>query len=118
MGPVTNVSLARLGTLTHTSLMHCLSVVQFLLRASCTELTTWAGVAVMIVAESRLNGVKAMGARMALANGLEKGEYTGLVANLRALMVFAAPILWGRLFQIGVATGRPGLPFYFSAGAM
>eukprot|EP00928_Gymnodinium_smaydae_P080474 TRINITY_DN64161_c0_g1_i1.p1 TRINITY_DN64161_c0_g1~~TRINITY_DN64161_c0_g1_i1.p1 ORF type:complete len:504 (+),score=91.80 TRINITY_DN64161_c0_g1_i1:60-1571(+) len=120
MGPVTEASMARLGTHRHTSLMHWLSVVQFWLRSKCTEFSTWAGLCVMMIAETRQNGVKALCAQMALARGIEKGEYTGLAANLRALMVFVAPIVWGRLFQRGLAASpaRPGLPFLGAALCM
>ena len=47
-----------------------------------------------------------------------KGEYSGLAANLRALMVFASPFLWSGLYNRGMKTGNGGLPFLGAAIAM
>lgn len=119
-GSVSKYSLRRFGSEGHTGVMHALSLVQYLLRAFPYEVTTWLGMLVSMVAETRMNGVGALATAEAIRCGLGKGEYSGLAANLRALMVFVAPFLWGGLYKLGVSRRprMPGLPFVGAAAAM
>ena len=89
---VTKRSIGALGPRRHTSVMHYLSILQYCLRAFPYEVTTWMGVGVMMISETKMNGVAALATDEAVKNGgLGKGEYSGLSANLRALMVFLSP---------------------------
>ena len=113
-GYISKRSVKRFGLLGHTQLCHVLSFVQFLLRALCTEVSTWSASVIALYSETRNYGVKALGTRYASRLGIGKGEYAGLIANLRALMVFTSPILFGELFRRGIQmrpVPRPGLPF-------
>jgi hypothetical protein len=117
-GYISKRSVKRLGLLGHTKLCHVLSFVQFLLRAFCTEVSTWAASVIALYSETRNYGIKALGTRYASRMGIGKGEFAGLIASLRALMVFTSPILFGELFRRGIQIrpkARPGLPF---VGAM
>ena len=92
-----------------------------MLRAFPFEATTWLGMLVSMVAETRANGVSAMATEEAIRTGLGKGEYSGLAANLRALMVFVAPFVWGGLYNAGTSrrgSKLPGLPFVGAAVAI
>ena len=113
-GYISKRSVKRFGLLGHTQLCHVLSLVQFLLRAFCTEVSTWSASVIALYSETRNYGVKALGTRYASRLGIGKGEYAGLIASLRALMVFTSPILFGELFRRGIQmrpVPRPGLPF-------
>jgi len=79
-----------------------------------TEASTWAASFIALYSETRNFGVKALGTKYAQQLGIGKGEYAGLIASLRALMVFASPILFGTLFRRGAQMrpiAIPGLPF-------
>ena len=115
---VTRMSMKKYGMYGHTSVMHGLSIIQYLFRAAPYELTTWIGVLIMMVSETRDKAVAALATEEAIKNGLGKGEYSGLAANLRALMVFASPFLWSGLYNRGMKTGNGGLPFLGAAIAM
>ena len=117
-GYISKRSVNHFGLLGHTQLCHMLSFVQFLLRSFCTEVSTWSASLIALYSETRNYGVKALGTRYASRLGIGKGEYAGLIASLRALMVFTSPILFGELFRRGIQmrpVPRPGLPF---VGAM
>jgi MFS family permease len=116
---VTRRSIGALGPWRHTSVMHYLSILQYCLRAFPYEVTTWLGVGVMMVSETKMNGVAALATEEAVTNGgLGKGEYSGLSANLRALMVFLSPFFMGGLYRYGTRRNMPGLPFLGAAVSM
>ena len=71
----------------------------------------WASTVLMFWGDQRLNSAKSMATNIAIANGMGKGEFAGLLANLRAACVFIAPLLYGWLYNTGNRIGQPGLPF-------
>ena len=115
---VTKMSIKKYGMFGHTSMMHGLSIVQYIFRAAPYEITTWIGVLIMMISETRDKAIAALATEEAINHGLGKGEYSGLAANLRALMVFASPFLWSRLYNRGMRNGNGGLPFIGAAIAM
>ena len=120
-GPVTKQSIERFGRTKHTSIMHYLSILQYAFRALPYEWATWLGVVVMMLSETKMNGVAALRADEASRNGMGKGEYSGLDANLRALMVFVSPFVLGGLYRYGASrkpTPMYGLPFLGAIAAM
>ena len=60
------------------------------------------------------NATKAMGTGLAVEAGMGKGEFQGLLANLRASMVVIGPSLYASVaYPIGQQVGMPGMPFIF-----
>jgi hypothetical protein len=51
------------------------------------------------------------------ACGMPMGELQGALGNMRTVCGIAAPAVWGRVYALGVARGRPAL-FYFVAVAV
>jgi ABC-type glycerol-3-phosphate transport system substrate-binding protein len=65
------------------------------------------------------NATKAMGTSLAVEAGMGKGEYSGLMANLRAGMVVFGPYLFGSIaYPLGQNVGMPGMPFVFIAAVL
>lgn len=44
-----------------------------------------------------------------------RGEFSGKLANLRAVSNSIAPILYAKLYAVGLGRGMPGLPFIVGA---
>ena len=61
--------------------------------------------------------LKGWGTSHAAANGLSAGEYSGYFANLRALTVTLAPLIYGRIYSsLAAARDRKGAGFVPSPG--
>jgi hypothetical protein len=55
------------------------------------------------------NATKSMGTGLAVEAGMGKGEYSGLMANLRASMVVCGPFLFGNVaYKLGKSISMPG----------
>ena len=118
-GPLTEWSISRLGASMHTTATQLASSVVFAARGvSPTESTFWGMLPLTYYGETRLATTKALATNIAVANGLGKGEFGGLQANLRAFVTAIAPSLYGVLYRTGVAAGSPGRPYLAAALAM
>jgi hypothetical protein len=83
-----------------------------------TQTAMWSVMPLTYYAETRLATTKALATNMAVAEGLGKGEFGGLQANLRAFITAMAPFLYATLYRSGVKVGRPGAPYLCAAVAM
>jgi hypothetical protein len=83
-----------------------------------TQSAMWSVMPLTYYAETRLATTKALATNLAVQEGLGKGEFGGLQANLRAFVSAVAPFLYASVYRSGVKAGRPGAPYLCAALAM
>jgi DHA1 family tetracycline resistance protein-like MFS transporter len=110
-GKVTQYSLKLFGLYNHTSFCHFFQVARGLLLGFFpTPTMQWVNGVLGWVAGSKEHAVKQLLTGEAIDAGFGRGELSGLVANLRALMVVIASPIFGRISLWGRGRGFPGAP--------
>lgn len=97
------------GPAFHTSLSNIATAAAFFAWGANPASTTLSVVLPLLLAPvfmDRRAGVNARASDCAVAEGYGKAEHAALFANLRALAVSVAPLLFGRIYEWGNA--RPG----------
>lgn len=102
----------------HTTLQNLASVVGFSLMGSTTLMPVIFGSLLLYAfAMERRAAVSSLAVKAAITSGMGNGEFSAAFANLRAIVVGVAPLLYARLYAWGRRANSPGLP-YFAAGAI
>ena len=113
-----------LGESGHTSLTNYVTMFSNLLLGFVPSSVSQIAVGLLtIVGSQRMNGMKQMASRVSSDAALTpspfgKGEFSGLLANLRALLVAFAPLLYARAYRAGRRFGSVGGTFFSAALAV
>ena len=107
---ITAATMENFGLHGHTTLTHCVAVLQNLVIGLFPSSVTMALAGLMgWVGDQKGHAVKQFATNAALSTGqFGKGELSGLQANLRALCVSIGPFLYAAAYSRGVKIGRPG----------
>jgi hypothetical protein len=106
-----------IGASGHTTLTNLVTVVENLLLGFVPSSTSMLLVAVLSwIGGQRMNGVKQMASSTAFDAAKStyvfgKGEFSGLIANLRALIVAITPLIHTKAYQLGLKVGQTGGAF-------
>lgn len=110
-GKVTKMSLKTFGLYGHTSFCHAFQVIRGLLLGFIPTATMqWVNGVLGFVSGSKEHAVKQLLSGEAIDAGFGRGELSGLLANLRALMVVVSSPIFSRVSLWGRANGFPGAP--------
>jgi DHA1 family tetracycline resistance protein-like MFS transporter len=114
-GKLTKQSIGSLGQHGHTTASQLTNAASaFILGLFPSALTQWLSGVMGFYGNLLTNATKSVATNLAVEAGMGKGEFSGMLANLRAAMVVLGPMLFGRLaYGIGQRSGRPGMPFVF-----
>lgn len=115
IGPRT---IARFGMRGHTTLQNAASAAGFTLTGSTTSASLiFAALPVYAFAMERGAAVRSLAVGAAAEAGMGKGEFAAAMANLRAIAVAVAPLLYASAYAAGIAAPRrqPGRPYYYAA---
>lgn len=110
-------TIQHLGMRGHTTLQNLASAVGFCLMGSSTRAPVIFGVLpIYAFGMERRAAINALAAKAGLAAGMGKGEFQAAAANLRAIAVGVAPLLYARIYARSLATGgSPGKPYFAAA---
>ena len=106
-----------IGASGHTTLTNAVTVVENLILGFAPSSASMLLVAVLSwIGGQRMNGVKQMASSVAFDASKSnyvfgKGEFSGLTANLRALIVAATPLIHTKAYQAGLKMGSTGGAF-------
>jgi hypothetical protein len=110
-GKVTKMSLKAFGLYGHTSFCHLFQIIRGLLLGFIpTTPMQWTNGVLGFVSGSKEHAVKQLLSGEAIDAGFGRGELSGLLANLRALMVVVSSPIFSRVSLWGRAKGFPGAP--------
>ncbi len=110
-GKVTKMSLKAFGLYGHTSFCHLFQIIRGLLLGFIpTTPMQWTNGVLGFVSGSKEHAVKQLLSGEAIDAGFGRGELSGLLANLRALMVVVSSPIFSRVSLWGRANGFPGAP--------
>eukprot|EP00940_MAST-03C_sp_MAST-3C-sp2_P001318 g1318.t1 len=110
-----------LGESGHTTLTNAVTIFSNLLLGMLPSSPSMIAVGILtIVGSQRMNGMKQMASRVSsdarlTTSPFGKGEFSGLIANLRALLVAIAPVIYARVYRTGLRFGRVGGTFLAAA---
>merc|ERR1719271_1003881 len=116
-GMIGRQTIQKLGMRGHTTFQNLASAVGFTMMGSTTMTPVIFGsLPIYAFAMERRAAVSAMATRSAAAVGLGKGEFQAASANLRAIAVGIAPLLYAKVYAWSLARkGKPGLPYFAAA---
>merc|ERR1711879_859645 len=104
-------TIAKLGLAGHTTFQNLATALGFLLTGATTsQAMIFAALPVLTFAMERGAGVQSLAVGAAENEGMGKGEFSAKYANLRAVAVAIAPMLYAKLYSVGVRLRIPGLP--------
>merc|ERR1711972_1117904 len=66
-------------------------------------------------AMERRSAVSSLAVKAGVQAGMGKGEFSAAFANLRAIVVAMAPLLYAGVYARGRTAGSPGRPYYTAA---
>lgn len=116
---LTRQLIQKYGPSRHISLANIAGAIAFFFWGANPSSTWTSVVAPLALAPFSLDhkaGIITQSNDLATTLGFGKGEHAAMSQNLRALVVSAAPILFGRVYSWGAQEhiGRPGLGFWFA----
>jgi len=115
-GQVARSSIRVLGQRGHTTFSNFATIAGFLLLGSAaTPVTVWGVLPFFLLSTERRSAVTALADKRAVAVGIGRGEFAGAFANLRAIVVAVAPMMYGYFYVKGKQLGRPGLGYWMGA---
>jgi len=115
LGPVT---IRRLGLRGHTTLQNFATALAFSLTGSSTiTALIFSALAVNCFATERGAAVRSLCVEAANDVGMGSGEFGAKFANLRALTVAVGPVLYAKVYALGISRKPPfpGAPFFVGA---
>lgn len=109
--------LKHLGPRGATSVAALFGILSFCLKgASADGASYWAGSVAALPFMGGGGSMKSAATKHAIAAGMGAGQYSGMYANLRALIYVVGPLLYTRLYAYQVARGRnPGMAYLAGA---
>jgi len=115
-GQVARGTIGKLGQRGHTTFSNLATIAGFLLLGSAaTPATVWGVLPFFLLSTERRSAVTALADKRAVAVGIGRGEFAGAFANLRAMVVAVAPMMYGFFYVKGKQLGRPGLGYWMGA---
>mmetsp|Transcript_130088 Transcript_130088/g.277910 ORF Transcript_130088/g.277910 Transcript_130088/m.277910 type:complete len:437 (-) Transcript_130088:199-1509(-) len=117
-GVIGRKTIQNLGMRGHTTLQNIMSAIGFSITGSSVSPQGIFGALVFYAfAMERRAAVTGLAVKAAASAGMGKGEFAAAFANLRALAVGLAPLLFARAYASGLASQpkSPGRPYYAAA---
>jgi len=117
-GIIGKETIRRLGMRGHTTFQNFVSALGFMLMGSTTDkFLIFSVLPIYAFAMERRAAMSSLAVKAAEAAGMGKGEFNAAFANLRALAVGCAPLLYARVYARGLAASpsSPGRPFFAAA---
>ena len=108
-------SIARFGLRGHTTVCAAETALGFLIWSLPRGLPHFLGIAVQGCGYGRHDTVHAAGLRWAEGAGMGKGEAAAHFQNLRGFTAIVMPMVYARLYGLGLRWGVPGLCFVLAA---
>ena len=71
----------------------------------------WLGMLLLLPTMERRTAISSLATQEALKCGFERGEFTGLFANWRAVATAIAPVMYGKILSVMAKRGFPGAPY-------
>jgi len=117
-GAIGKETIRLFGNRGHTTLQNIASILGFLLMGSTTRAPLIFGVLpIYMLAMERRATMSSLAVKAAEAAGMGKGEFSAAFANLRAIAVGIAPLMYAKVYASGLAAKKrsPGRPFLAAA---
>lgn len=111
-GSLAKFTMNTFGQRGHTTLSNCLTILSMLINGSSARpFMTWLALLVLFPTMERRCATSAMATDLAISEGWAKGEYSAAFANVRALTVITAPLLYSNAYSVLAPQGRAGYTF-------
>lgn len=116
-GIIGRTTIQRCGMRGHTTLQNIASAIGFTMTGSSTSASVLFGaLPVYAFGMERRAAMSSLAVKAAEAVGMGKGEFSAAFANLRAIAVGLAPLLYARAYSRTVAMrANPGRPYFLAA---
>jgi len=116
-GVIGRTTIQRFGMRGHTTLQNVASALGFSVMGSSTQAPViFSALPIYAFAMERRAAVSSLAVKAGEAAGMGKGEFSAAFANLRAIAVGIAPLLYARVYSRTLAVkGWPGTPYFVAA---